>query len=87
MPVEAKALACGCNGTSETFSSEAGKPTREGRSLLGLPMGRCQENNPRLLEQDGVLRSSVKNERFLSVRGNSVLVLATLDIRSKNEGH
>ena len=40
MPVEAKALACGCNGTSETFSNEAGKPAREGGSPLGLPMGR-----------------------------------------------
>src|SRR6266849_7229155 len=43
MPVEAKALACGCNGTSETFSNEAGKPTCEGRSPVPFTgLGGCQ---------------------------------------------
>src|SRR5271167_2883830 len=50
MPVEAKALACGCNGTSETFANEAGNPPREGRNPVAFRrLGGCQTASSALL--------------------------------------
>ncbi len=50
MPGEARALACGCNGTSETFPNEAGNPPREGRNPVAFRrLGGCQTASSALL--------------------------------------